>query len=551
MGLVLGLCGRAAQRADVTMLRVFEIKLPLDHSQNDLLRAISDALQVSAREVLSWEIRRQAIDARKKTTIRLIYTVDVSLRHEAQLVGTVLVHRVIPTPDESYQPAKLGSEMLEHRPVVVGSGPAGLFAGLILAQAGYQPVILERGKAVDERCLDVERFWKDGILNPESNAQFGEGGAGTFSDGKLSTLINDLRCRKVLEELAMAGAPPAILVSNKPHIGTDQLRVVVRTIRELIIRLGGEVRFLNRVSGLRLRDCRLCGLEINDTGVLDCEAAVFAIGHSSRDTFNMLLKHGLTMIPKPFSVGMRIEHPQLLIDQAQYGAFAGHPRLGPADYKLAYHAPDGRSAYTFCMCPGGDVIAAASEPGGLVTNGMSLQARSGPNANSALLVNVGPADFPDDHPLAGFRFQREWEARAFRLARETYAAPVQSLADFIAGRFSKQLGHVAATYRPAVVPADLRACLPAYVCDTVKQAIPAFARRLKGFDLPDAVLTGVETRSSCPVRLVRGKDFQASISGLYPAGEGGGYAGGIMSSAVDGIKVAEAIISRFSPPQVL
>jgi len=528
------------------MLRVFEIKLPLDHSQDDLLRAISDALQVPARELLSWEIRRQAIDARKKTTIRLIYTVDVCLCHEEQVVSKSLANRVIPTPDESYQPAKPGSEMLEHHPVVVGSGPAGLFAGLILSQAGYQPVILERGKAVEERCRDVERFWHEGVLNPESNAQFGEGGAGTFSDGKLSTLINDLRCRKVLEELAMAGAPPAILVSNKPHIGTDQLRRVVRTIRESIIRLGGEVRFLNRVTGLRLRDGRLRGLKINDSFVLDCEAAVFAIGHSSRDTFGMLLKHGLTMIPKPFSVGMRIEHPQLLIDQAQYGAFAGHPRLGQADYKLAYHAPDGRSAYTFCMCPGGKVIAAASELGGIVTNGMRLQARSGPNANAALMVNVGPEDFPDDHPLSGFRFQREWETLAFRVGGATYAAPVQLLDDFLTGRPSSQLGQVKATYRPAVVPADLRNCLPAYVCDTIKHAIPAFARRLKSFDLPDAVLTGVETRSSCPVRLVRGKDFQASISGLYPAGEGGGYAGGIMSSAVDGIKVAEAIISRFS-----
>ena len=533
------------------MVRVFEIKLPVDHTHDDLVRALADALHVPARDLLSWEIRRQAIDARKKTTIRLIYTVDASLRHEEQLVSKALGHRVIPTPDESYQPATPGSEMLKHPPVVVGSGPAGLFAGLILAQVGYLPVILERGKAIEERCCDVERFWQDGVLSPESNAQFGEGGAGAFSDGKLTTLINDLRCRKVLDELAKAGAPREILVSNKPHIGTDQLRRVVRTLRESIIRLGGEVRFLNRVTDLRLRDGRLCGLEINGAEVVECETAIFAIGHSSRDTFSMLLKHGVTMLPKPFSVGMRIEHPQVFIDHAQYGMFAGHPQLGPADYKLAYHAPNGRSAYTFCMCPGGEVIAAASEPGGLVTNGMSLQARSGLNANAALLCNVVPADFPDGHPLAGFSFQREWETLAFRLGGETYAAPVQLLLDFLKGRPSTHLGQVKATYRPAIVPADLRKCLPVYVCDTIKQAIPAFARRLKCFDLPDAVLTGVETRSSCPVRLVREKDFQASISGLYPAGEGGGYAGGIMSSAVDGLKVAEAIITRFSPPRFL
>jgi uncharacterized FAD-dependent dehydrogenase len=531
------------------MLRVFEIKLPLDHTQDGLSRAIADALHVPPRDLLSWEIRRQAIDARKKTSIRLIYTVDVAVRHEERLVNKGLGQRVIPVPDDAYQPARPGAEILRHRPVVVGSGPAGLFVGLILAQAGYQPVILERGKAMEERCRDVERFWQAGLLDPESNAQFGEGGAGTFSDGKLTTLINDPRCRKVLEELAAAGAPPAILVSNKPHIGTDQLRRVVRTIRESICRHGGEVRFLNRVTGLRVHDNHLCGLTINDAGALECEAAIFAIGHSSRDTFSMLCQHGLTMIPKPFSVGMRIEHPQHLIDHAQYGTFAGNPRLGPAEYKLAYHAPDGRSAYTFCMCPGGEVIAAASEPGGIVTNGMSLQARGGANANSALLVNVGPTDFPDDHPLSGFRFQREWEALAFRVAGECFAAPVQLLADFLGKRPSTQLGQVAATYRPAVAPADLRACLPAYVCDTITHAIPAFARRLKGFDMPDAVLIGVETRSSCPVRLVRGKDFQASIRGLYPAGEGGGYAGGIMSSAVDGIRIAEAIIMRFSLPR--
>ncbi len=418
-----------------------------------------------------------------------------------------------------------------------------------MAQAGYQPVILERGKALESRCRDVERFWREGLLNPESNAQFGEGGAGTFSDGKLTTLISDLRCHKVLEELVAAGAPTDILVSRKPHIGTDCLRKVVRAIRDTVILLGGEVSFSTRVTGLRVRNGLLHGLEINASAALECEAAIFAIGHSARDTFDMLLQNGLSIIPKPFSVGMRIEHPQRIIDEAQFGPFAGHPRLGPAEYKLAYHGEGGRSAYTFCMCPGGEVIAAASEPEGVVTNGMSLRARAGENSNSALLVNVGPADFPDDHPLAGFAFQREWEKLAFHLAGESYAAPIQLLGDFIAGRASTQLGQVKPSYRPGVVLADLCKCLPSYVCDTIKQAIPAFARRLRGFDLPAAVLTGVETRSSCPVRLVRRNNFQSSLGGLYPAGEGAGYAGGIMSSAVDGIRAAEALISRFSRPQ--
>jgi hypothetical protein len=352
----------------------------------------------------------------------------------------------------------------------------------------------------------------------------------------------------VLEELVTAGAPQNILVSNKPHIGTDRLRTCVRAMRDSIIRQGGDIRFSCKVTGLRFGNNTLRGLEINTGDILECEATVFAIGHSARDTFSMLQEHGLHMIPKPFSIGMRIEHPQQLIDKAQFGRFAGHPRIGAAEYKMVYHAPHGRSAYTFCMCPGGEVIAAASAPGCVVTNGMSFFARNGQNANAALLVDVGPEDFPDAQPLSGFAFQTAWEERAFTLGGKNFLAPVQLLSDFLAHRPSDKLGQVQPTYRPGVMPSDLHECLPGFVCDTVKLAIPAFARQLRGFDLPDAVLTGVETRSSCPVRLIRNKNFQGSINGIYPAGEGAGYAGGIMSAAVDGIRVAEAIIERFSTP---
>jgi uncharacterized FAD-dependent dehydrogenase len=528
------------------MLRIFEIALPLGHGPGALPQAIIDILQITPADLLTWEVRRQAVDARKKTGIKLVYTVDASLRQEEGRVSASPDRRISPVPDEIYHPVRPGAEPLPHRPLVVGSGPAGMFSALILTQAGYRPLVLERGKAVEERCLDVERFWRDGLLDPESNAQFGEGGAGTFSDGKLNTLINDPRCRKVLEELAAAGAPPSILVSAKPHIGTDRLRPVVRGLRETIIRGGGKVRFRARVTGLLVRDGVLSGLQVNGEEIIECEAAVLAIGHSSRDTIRMLLEQGLDLAPKPFSIGLRIEHPQRLIDEAQFGAAAGHPQLGPGDYKMAWHGEDGRSAYTFCMCPGGEVIAAASEAGGIVTNGMSQEKRAGQNANSGLLVNVRPTDFPGAHPLAGFQFQKQWESLAFRLAGESYAAPVQRLADFMANRPSVTLGKVRPTYRPGTVPSDLSRCLPAYVCATLRQAIPVFARRLRGFDMPDAALTGVETRSSSPVRMTRGEDFQSNIGGLYPAGEGAGYAGGITSAAVDGVRCGEAIIRRFA-----
>jgi len=384
-------------------------------------------------------------------------------------------------------------------------------------------------------------------LDPECNVQFGEGGAGTFSDGKLTTLIRDKRCRKVLEEMVLAGAPEEILYINKPHVGTDNLRTVVKNIRKKINSLGGEVRFNSKVTDIIIKQNKIESVVINQAEKLDVDVLLLAPGHSARDTFMMLYSKDVRMAPKPFSVGVRVEHPQKLIDQAQYKEFAGHKKLGPADYKLAYHASNGRSAYTFCMCPGGMVVPASSEEGCVVTNGMSLYARNAPNANSALLVGVNPEDFGSDHPLAGVEFQRKWERKAFALGGGGFSAPAQLLGDFLADRPSTVLGSVVPSYQIGVRPADLKECLPGYVTDTLREAIPAMEMKLRGFARPDAVITGVETRSSSPVRIIRNENFESGVRGLYPAGEGAGYAGGIISSAVDGIKVAEAIASRYCP----
>ena len=432
------------------------------------------------------------------------------------------------------------------RPVIIGMGPAGLFAGLFLARNGYKPIVLERGDDVETRTAKINEFWNGGMLDTESNVQFGEGGAGTFSDGKLTTLINDRRCHTVLEEFVRAGAPEEILYKNKPHIGTDLLKSVVKNIRQEIIENGGEVRFRAKVTDFVIKDGSVEAVIINDKERLNCRVVMLAIGHSARDTFKVLHDRGVKMTQKPFSIGVRIEHPQIIINKSQYGKFANHEKLGAADYKLAAHFDNGRSAYTFCMCPGGMVIAAASEENMVVTNGMSYHARDMENANSALLVGVNPEDFESSHPLAGVEFQRKWESLAFVLGGKNYKAPAQKVGDFLKDRPSDAIGDVRPTYNLGVTMTDLRGCLPKYVTDTLKMAIIAFDRKIKGFAYADAIMTGVETRSSSPIRIVRDENFESNIKGLYPIGEGAGYAGGIMSAAIDGLRAAEEIAKSYN-----
>ncbi|AEF93807.1 FAD dependent oxidoreductase [Desulfotomaculum nigrificans CO-1-SRB] len=530
------------------MIRVSDIKLTLDQDESEIKQVLLAKLKIKEKDLIDYNIFKRSIDARKRDNIYFVYTIDAVVAQEAKILKRFAKDKdVAPTPKLNYEYVQTGLVPLKNRPVVIGTGPAGLFAGLILAQMGYQPLLLERGADVDRRTEVVKKFWSTGELDTECNVQFGEGGAGTFSDGKLTTLIRDLRCRKVLEELVEAGAPTEIMYSHKPHVGTDVLRVVVKNLRQRIISLGGEVRFNAKVTDLLVEQGKVTGVVINDNEQVATEVVILAVGHSARDTFHMLYNKGVEITPKAFSIGVRIEHPQELINAAQYKQFAGHPRLGAAEYKLAYHSPSGRSAYTFCMCPGGVVVAAASEAGGVVTNGMSEHARNAKNANSALLVGVTPADFGSDHPLAGVEFQRQWERKAFELGGRNYHAPAQLVGDFLQDRPSTGFGSVEPSYRKAVALAELKHCLPPYVVQTLKEAIVDFDRKLKGFALPDAVLTGVETRSSSPIRIERNEQRQANIEGLYPAGEGAGYAGGIVSAAVDGIRVAEAVASKFRP----
>ena len=536
------------------MLRLLEVRLPLDHDEHALRIAITRALRVPAAELRSYAIARRGYDARKPDRIMLVYTIDVTTGDDARLLARHHKDpRIVARPDTRYQPPVHAARPPRPRPVVVGLGPAGLFAGLLLAQMGLCPIILERGKPVRARTADTFALWRGKVLNPESNVQFGEGGAGTFSDGKLHSQISDPHHygHKVLEEFVRAGAPPEILTISKPHIGTFRLVGVVERMRATIEHLGGEVHFESRVVDIDRTGGAMRALTLAGGRTLEANHVILAIGHSARDTFAMLRERGVFLEPKPFAIGLRIEHPQSLIDRCRFGRHAGHPLLGAADYKLAYRASSGRPVYSFCMCPGGTVVAAASEPGRVVTNGMSQYSRNERNANSAIVVGVTPADFAGDDVLAGVAFQRHWEERAFALGGETYEAPAQRLADFLEGRASHGPGNVIPSYQPGVRFGDLGEALPDYAIDALREALPAFARKITGFALPDAVLTGVETRTSAPLRITRNDDHQSrNTRGLYPTGEGAGYAGGILSAAVDGIKAAEAVARSLAADRV-
>ncbi|MHC1750152.1 MAG: NAD(P)/FAD-dependent oxidoreductase [Cellulosilyticaceae bacterium] len=524
------------------MIRVQDIKLTLDENEEDLKLKIAKKLKIKTVDIVSYTIFKEAVDARKKDSIYRVYTVDVTTRNDD------LILKKWPTmlaPVMTYAYVDKGEQTLCHRPVVVGTGPCGIFAALILAQMGYCPIILERGKKVDERVKDVEAFWNTGTFNKTSNVQFGEGGAGTFSDGKLTTQIKNKRCHKVLEEFVAAGAPEQILYKNKPHVGTDILRDVVVNMRKTIEGLGGEFRFSSQVTDLKIENNILKAVQVNNDYWLETEVCVLAIGHSARDTFVMLNEERVYMQQKPFSIGMRIEHLQEWMNKAQYGEMANHPNLGAAEYKLVHHCENGRTVYSFCMCPGGYVIASSSEEGMLVTNGMSEHKRDGKNANSAILVNVGPEDYESDDPLAGMALQRKFEKLAYELGGQTYRAPAQKLGDFFKNIPSKEAGNVKPTYAPGVEWTNIREVLPKFMTQALDEALVAFGRKIKRFDDGEAIFTGFETRSSSPVRIARDHLYQSNVRGLYPAGEGAGYAGGITSAAVDGIEVAEAIAKQY------
>ena len=539
------------------MLRITDLKLPLDHPEEALRAAALERLNLAPTELVGISVFRRGWDARKRTAIQLVYTLDLDVKNEANVLARFAGDpHVRPTPDTSYRHVGHAPQRPRLRPVVIGAGPCGLFATLILAEMGLAPILLERGKVVRERTKDTWGLWRRSVLDPESNVQFGEGGAGTFSDGKLYSQIKDPRYlgRKVLTEFVRAGAPEEILTVAKPHIGTFRLVTMVESMRAKIEALGGEYRFKSRVEDIEIETAtdgtrHVRGVTLAGGEHIRTDHVVLAVGHSARDTFEMLVRRGVHVVPKPFSMGFRIEHPQSLIDKARFGRSAGNPILGAADYKLVHHAKNGRSIYSFCMCPGGTVVAAASEPGRVVTNGMSQYSRRERNANAGIVCAITPKDFalPGANPvgsevLAGVALQRHWESQAYLAGGSDYRAPAQRVGDFLARKPSTQLGEVIPSYKPGVRPTDLSTCLPAYAIEAIREALPAFDRQIRGFAMADAVLTGVETRTSSPIRIDRGESYESlNTKGLYPAGEGAGFAGGILSAGVDGIRVAEAI----------
>lgn len=525
------------------MLRISEIKLPLDHQEGELKNAILAKLEISTDDLINFSIHKRSYDARRRSNILLVYIVDVEVKNEAKLLTKFEKNpHIIEKPNTEYKLVGTAPKDLKLRPIVIGTGPCGLFAGLMLAEMGFKPIILERGKSVRERSHDTFGFWRHGTLNPESNAQFGEGGAGTFSDGKLYSQVKDSKYlgRKVLQELVKNGANPEILYVHRPHIGTYKLIKVVETMRATIESQGGEIRFQSKVDDIEIVDNQVKGVRLSNGEFIESEHIILAVGHSARDTFEMLFEKGVYIEPKPFSIGFRIEHPQGLIDECRYGKFAGNKILGAADYKLVHHAKNGRSVYSFCMCPGGLVVAAASEEGKLVTNGMSQYSRSEKNANAAIVVGITPEiDYPEN-ALAGIALQRKFEEIAFKLGGETYQAPAQLVGDFLKARPSTEFGKVEPSYKPGIRLGNLNEALPKFAIDAIREAIPAFDMQIKGFAMNDAILTGVETRTSSPIRIKRDETGQSlNTKGLFPAGEGAGYAGGILSAGIDGIKAAE------------
>ena len=527
------------------MLRLTEIRLGLDHREPELRAAILRALKISEPELLGYHVRRRGYDARKAGDVVFVYTLDAEVRDEPALLARLQRRpHVRRAPDETYRYPVRAPANLKNRPVIIGTGPCGLFAGLSLARMGFRPLILERGKEVRERSQDVWAFWRQGHFNPESNVQFGEGGAGTFSDGKLHTGIKDRghHIKKILQDFVEAGAPEEILYISKPHIGTLRLVKVVENLRHEIIKLGGEIRFGCHVTDILIDYGAVHGVTLANGESIGAGQVILALGHSARDTFEMLHRRGVHIEPKPFSIGFRIEHPQTLINRCRLGSTAARPVLGAADYKLVHHCNNGRSVYSFCMCPGGQVVAATSEEGRVVTNGMSHYSRSERNANAGIVVDITPADFGSDHPLAGIALQRKLEEKAFELGGRNYHAPAQRVGDFLAGRPSTGPGSVIPSYTPGVTWTDLSPALPDYAIAAIREALPVFDKMLKGFAMDDAVLTAVETRTSAPIRITRDENFESTNTrGLYPAGEGAGFAGGIISAAVDGMKVAEAV----------